>query len=178
MKTSGENSVRYNSVMSRTTAVTGSQLTDALRALDVNFIMGGESKDETLRKRPSRLIAALAESKESRLRLSLIPLFLEHPEFAVRVRTVAKNLGPTARLTLQCYYSAAVWLEKKYRQHGKPLPDYFSKELGLSPTDDSEENLRNLAKRHRELSGTQVNWLGTYQHAAQIWQKGLIYKQN
>ena len=164
--------------MSRTTAITGDQLTNALRALDVNFIMGGQRKDESLRKRPARLIAALAESEESRLRLSLIPLFLEHPEFAARVRVVAKKLNPSARLTLQCYYSAAVWLEKKYQPRGASLSDLFSKELGLHPTDDPEENLRNLAKRHGELSGTRVNWLGTYQHAAQVWQKGLEYKKN
>ena len=163
--------------MSRTAAITGNQLTNALRALEVNFILGGQSKDESLRKQPARLIAALAESDEARLRLSLIPLFLEHPEFAARVRTVAKKLHPSARLTLQCYYSAAVWLAKKYQPH-KSLPDYFSKELNLRPTDDPEENLRVLAKRHKELSGTQINWLGTYQHAAQVWQKGLEYKKN
>jgi hypothetical protein len=77
------------------------QLTNALRALDVNFIMGGQSTNASLHKQPARLIAALAESDESRLHLSLIPLFLEHPEFALHVRTAAKKLGPTPHLTLQ-----------------------------------------------------------------------------
>jgi hypothetical protein len=162
--------------MSRTIVITGDQLTNALRALDVNFILGGKSKDTSLHKQPARLIAALAQSDEARLRLSLIPLFLEHPEFAVRVRTVAKRVNPAARLTLQCYYSAAVWLAKKYQLH-KPLPDYFSKPLNLHLTADAEENLRALAKRHKELSGRRVNWLGTYQHAEQVWQKGLEYKR-
>ena len=157
-------------------AITGDQLTNALRALEVNFILGGERNEATLHKQPPRLIAALAESEEARLRLSLIPLFLEHPEFAARVRTVAKRLKPSARLTLQCYYSAAVWLAQKYQSH-KPLPDYFSKALHLQPTADPEENLRALAKRHRELSGRRVNWLGTYHHAEQVWQKGLEYKK-
>jgi len=157
--------------------ITGDQLTDALRALDVNFILGGKSKDASLHKQPARLIAALAESDESRLRLSLIPLFLEHPEFATRVQNVAKRLNPSARLTLQCYYSAAVWLAKKYQLHkDKALPDYFSKQLNLHPTADPEENLRALAKRHNVLSGRRVNWLGTYQHAERVWQKGLEYK--
>jgi hypothetical protein len=56
------------------------------------------------------------------------------------------------------------------------LPDYFSRELSLQPVADAELNLRNLAERHRALSGRQVNWLGTYQHAAQVWQKGLEYE--
>jgi len=165
----------YNEIMSGAVEFTGTQLTNALQALGINFIMGGQSTDETLHKQPARLIAALAESHESRLRLSLIPLFLEHPEFALHVRTAARKLVPTPRITLQCYYMAAVWLAKKYQQT-RSLPDYFSQELGLHPVSDPEENLRALAKRHNELSGTWVNWLGTYLHAATVWQKGLQYK--
>jgi hypothetical protein len=157
------------------TTLTGDQLTNALRALDVNFILGGKSTGTSLHKQPARLIAALAQSDESRLRLSLIPLFLEHPEFAAHVRTVARRLTKPSRLTLQCYYSAAVWLAQIYQPH-KPLPDHFSKALNTPITDDPQENLRNLAKRHRELSGMRVNWLGTYQHAAQVWQNGLEHR--
>jgi hypothetical protein len=171
-----DTTVRYNFPMSRTVVITGNQITDALRALDVNFILGGKSGQAFLHKSPARLIAALAESEESRLRLSLIPLFLEHPEFAARVKSAAKKLAPSARLTLQCYYTAALWLGKKH-QPQIPLPDHFSQALGLTPTVDADENLRELAKRHKELSGRRVNWLGTYQHAAQVWQKGLEYKK-
>ncbi len=159
--------------MSRTVVTTGDQLTNALQVLGVKFIMGGAPTGGSLHKQPARLIAALAESKEARLRLSLIPLFLEHPEFSVHVRAVAKGLPPAARLTLQCYYSAAVWLRRKYQPRKKSLPDYFSRELKLQSATDPEENLRELAKRHKELSGAQVNWLGTYEHAAQVWLKGL-----
>jgi hypothetical protein len=156
--------------------ITGSQLVNALRALDVNFIMGEQSSNDALHNQPVRLIAALAESEEARLRLSLIPLFLDHPEFSEHVRAVAQKLNSSARLTLQCYYSAAVWLGQKYLRC-QLLPDFFSKELNLYLTDDPEENLHTLAKRHVELSGMQVNWLGTYEHAAQVWQKGLEYKK-
>lgn len=155
---------------------TGDQLASALHALGVNFIMGGNGADESLHTHPAHLIAALAQSGEARLRLSLIPLFLEHPEYAERVRAVAKKLDLSARLTLQCYYSAAVWLAKKYQPNGAPLSDHFSKDLNLNPVDDPEENLRALAKRHRELSGSSANWLATYQHAEQVWQKGLEYR--
>ncbi|MFZ5818801.1 MAG: hypothetical protein ACOYYJ_02780 [Chloroflexota bacterium] len=117
------------------------------------------------------MIAALAQSDEARLRLSLIPLFLEHPKYASRVRAVAKKLDASAQLTLECYYSAAVWLAKKY-QLNISLPDHFSKELNLTPIDDPDKNLRALANRHAELSGSYVNWLATYQHAEQVWRKG------
>ena len=49
--------------------------------------------------------------------------------------------------------------------------------MNLDPTADLEENLWALAKRHKELSGRRVNWLGTYQHAKRVWQKGLEYKR-
>ena len=156
---------------------TGDQLASALHALGVNFIMGGQDVKESLHTRPARLLKALARSDEARLRLSLIPLFLEHPEYAVHVHAVARQLEPAARLTLQCYYSAAVWLSRKYQMGILLLPDIFSKELGLNPGDDPEENLRALAKRHKELSRSFVNWLATYQHAEQVWRKGLEYQK-
>lgn len=156
--------------MRHATTATGEQLANALRVLGVHFIRGGRDADEPLPNHPSRLIAALAQSDEARLRLALIPLFLERPEYASRVRTVASKLDPPAKLTLECYYSAAVWLAKKY-QLETLLPDHFSKDLGLTPGDGADENLRALAGRHAELSGSYVNWLATYQHAEQIWRK-------
>lgn len=158
--------------MKQATTSTGQQLANALHALGINFIRGGRDVDEPLPNHPSRLIAELAQSDEARLRLALIPLFLEHPEYASRARAAAKKLAPAAKLTLQCYYSAAVWLAKKY-QLGTLLLDHFSKGLDLSPGDDVDENLRALAERHAELSGSYVNWLATYQHAEQIWWKGV-----
>lgn len=161
--------------MKSLTTTTGDQLANALHALGVNFIMAGSGDDRSLHKRPADLIAALAKSDEARLRLSLIPLFLEHPEYASCVRAAAKKLDSSAQLTLQCYYSAAVWLTKKY-QLSISLPDQFSKDLNLTPVDDPDENLRMLATRHKERSGSLTNWLGTYEHAAQVWRKGLEFK--
>lgn len=161
--------------MRHTVTNTGDHLVNALHALGVNFLIGSKGTDKSLHKQPTRLIAALAKSGEARLRLSLIPLFLEHPEYASRVRGIAKKLDPLARLTLQCYYSAAIWIAKKNQRNEAHLPDHFSKDLNLIFVDDPEENLRVLAKRHTELSGSYVNWLATYQHAEQVWLKGLEY---
>lgn len=163
--------------MKHVSTSTGDQLTHALRMLGVNFILGGKDTNVSLHKHPVRLIAALAQSDEARLRLSLIPLLLEHPEYASHVRGVAKELAPPARLTLQCYYSAAVWLQRKYHLENTTLPDHFSKDLNLTPVNEPEENLRLLAKRHRELSGSFTNWFGTYMHAAQVWLMGLEYRK-
>ena len=138
--------------------------------------MGGHGVKETLHTRPAQLLKALAQSEEARLRLSLIPLFLEHPEYVAYVQNAARQLDPAARLTLLCYYTAAVWLAKKYHLNGISLPDVFSDELGVNLADDPEANLQALAKRHKELSGSFVNWLATYQHAEQVWRKGLEYQ--
>ncbi len=167
--------------MSQASVVSGTQLTNALHVLGIKFILGGNDHDRSLHKRPARLIAALASSREGRLRLALIPLFLEHPEFAGFVCSVTASLNPSARLTLQFYYSAAVWLQQKYRARlesdfdSKPsLPDYFSHELGIQKNAlDPQANLVMLAERQRVLSGENINWLGTYQHAALIWSRGL-----
>jgi hypothetical protein len=153
-------------------AITGDQLTDALRALHVNFILGGNAHNSSLHKQPARLISSLAESNEARLRLALIPLFLQHPEFADYALDAAKLMDAPARLTLQCYYTAAMLLAQV---HHLPfsLPDHFSKDIHLSLTADPLANLQALANRHSDLVGQAVNWMGTYQHAEEIWQKGL-----
>jgi hypothetical protein len=158
--------------MARPSTITGDQLANALYVLNVKFLFGGDANDASLHRQPARLIAALAESDEARLRLALIPLFLQHPEFSIDVRETARQLPAPARLTLQCYYSAAVFLAQ-IRQGPTSLPDYFSGDLQLKTTDDPRANLGALADRHRQLSGEAVNWLGTYQHAAQIWMRGL-----
>jgi len=166
--------------MKTSSIITGEQLTTALHMLGVDFIMGEEYPNESLHKQPARLIAALGQSPDARLRLSLIPLFLEHPEFAAYVPSVAIKVTPAARLILKCYYTAAVWLQQQHRNQlnaligNKPsLPDHFSRDIGYEISNDPEENLKSLAQRHQLLSGAQVNWLGTYQHAAQVLLKGL-----
>lgn len=163
--------------MNAASLATGEQLTGALNLLGVRFIMGESSGDKTLYKQPALLLAALAQSNEARLRLAIIPLLLEHPEFSAYARAAADLLEPPARLTLQCYYTAAFCLQRSLSVPGKPLPNLFSGELDLRFGDDPEENLRTLAKRHRELSGASVHWLGTYQHAAQIWRKSLTFRK-
>jgi hypothetical protein len=161
--------------MSTSLSLTEDQLVSELWARDVRFILGSPP-DHPPMLPPTHLIAALAESREARLQLSLIPLFLRHPEFAVYASAATKKLNPASQLILKCFYSATIWLEQKHLSR-KKLPDLFSEELGLFPNSNPEENLRALAKRQQELSGSQINWLGTYQHAADIWLKELELHQ-
>ena len=129
---------------------------------------GPSSVDESRHKHSAGLIAALAESNKSRLRLSIPPLFLEHPEIGSHDRKSANHLNPAGRLIHQYYYTAAVWLQRKHRPRfdlliGRKdsLPVYFSSELGLQNTDNPTINLQRLAGRHRILSATSNSFFDT-----------------
>lgn len=145
------------------------QLVSELWAWDVRFILGTAPNHPPMLS-PVDLIVGLAESMEARLQLSLIPLFLHHPEFSQHAKIASEKLKPNLQLLLKCFYSAAVWLEQRHLLTNN-LPDLFSKELGILPSENPEENLKKLAKRHQDLSSSKINWLGTYQHAAEIWLK-------
>lgn len=151
--------------------ITEEQLVAELWARDVRFILGTVPNHPPMLS-PVELIKGLAVSVETRLQLSLIPLFLRHPEFSTYAEPVAKNLPLERQLILKCFYCAAVWLERKHLSQNN-LPDLFSKDIGLSPTSDPDNNLLLLANRQKELSGSRINWAATYQHAADIWLKDL-----
>lgn len=149
--------------------ITDDLLVSELWARDVPFLMGEQLSPEPLLE-PAALIQALAQSKEARVQLSLIPLFLRHPEFSAYVMDAAKNVSAANQLILKCFYSAAVWLERK-RLSRNELPDLFSKELGMAPVSDPEKNLHMLASQQAKLLNPRINWLDTYRHAADIWLK-------
>lgn len=121
---------------------------------------------------PDELIKRLAESPETRLQLSLIPLFLRHPQYAIYVEPIAENLIAERQLILKFFYSAAVWLERKYLSTSE-LPDLFSEKLGVNLAPSPDENLQALAFRQKKISASRINWQATYQHAADIWLKDL-----
>lgn len=151
--------------------ITDDLLVSELWARDVRFIMG-RKPNHPPRLDPAQLIAALAKSREARLQLSLIPLFLCHPEFSAHIKDAVKKLSPANQLMVKCFYSAAVWLEQKHLSRNK-LPDLFSKELGISLVYDPEKNLRTLAAQQKKLVNPRINWLDTYRHAADIWLKDI-----
>lgn len=150
------------------------QLVSELWARDVRFLMGRQNTPTPLLT-PADLIASLAQSSDARVRLSLIPLFLRHPDFFTEVEKVDKSLSSQAsRIVLRFFYTAAVNLQRKYLERlsklfGKQslLPDLFSYKLGVLPGETPEEALKNLAKRHQILTGQTINWSGTYEHAAE-----------
>jgi hypothetical protein len=160
------------------------ELAQSLQALGLSFVRSAPAAAAASSPpSPASLISALAQSPEARLRLALIPLFLSYPAWADLLPALAHDLPPAPRLTLQSYYTAAVWLQQENRplleQHlgAQPsLPDHFSSHLEIEKTTLPGENLTRLARRQRILSAAPVNWLGTYRHAFQVWLRSLQIK--
>jgi len=163
--------------MSDTIFISEDQLVSELWARDVRFLMGKRSAISTPQLTVSQLVAALAQSEDPRARFSLIPLFLRHPEYSADVTAADKALSTQAsQLTLRFYYTAAVFLQRKYRARiihimgeQPQLADLFSKKLGVLSNKSPNDALIQLAKQHHALTGQFVNWLGTYEHAADVW---------
>lgn len=157
--------------------ITGDLLVSELWARDVPFLMGKQTSPEPLLD-PATLIQSLAQSDEARMRMALIPLFLRHPEFSSEALKVDENLSPSNQLYLRFYYTASVLLQRKYWERlvnifgeQSRLPDLLSSKLGVSLDSNPNEALVQSGKLHQVLSGRQINWVGTYEHAADVWLK-------
>lgn len=119
------------------------------------------------------LIAGLAQSEDARLHMALIALFLYQPESATAVPAAVALLDENNQTNLKLFYTAAVVLQRihagelrQYLSHWQPLPDYFSVSLDLPLTAAPQMQLKQLGRRHQELSGIAANWAGSYQYAA------------
>lgn len=120
---------------------------------------------------PCDLIVGLAASNDARLQAALILLFLRRPSFNQYLPDALLQLSSASATALKLYYQAAVYLQNELQSELKtvledwqPLPDCFCAELGLPPSGSSptDEALRALGARHRELSGWAYNWSGSY----------------
>ena len=158
---------------SASVGLAGDRLVAELERLGLRYLSRGPLPEPNTPLTPEALISGLAASPEARLRAALIPLFLWKTAHAASALAVAVALNGRARITLLCYYSAAVALQRRYAATlsnlGCPdvsLPDLFAVTLDLPPLDDPESRLAAVAERHAQLSGEAINWLGTYEHAA------------
>ncbi len=154
-------------------------LASALDAYDVPFLFGGTTYPRAA-VLPRELLIGLATAPEARLRAAIIPLLLRHPEFADAARAAAQELEPLPRQTLQCFYTAAMLLQRKYALRLghllatlHDLPDFFSRDLNVMLGAEIENALRAVGRRHAAFAGHAVNWVGTYEHAAQHFMKHL-----
>jgi hypothetical protein len=123
---------------------------------------------------PRTLLVNLAASPDARLRNALVPLFLLRPDYADAVVTATDDLAGPSRVHLMCAYSAAVALQKVNGPRftgqfdsARRLPDCFAAELGLPTTQGPDARLVAIGDCHSRLSGEDIDWCGTYQHAVE-----------
>jgi len=158
-------------------------LAATLAQFDVHYLRT-PTETEPLPVDPAGLIAVVAKHPSPRVRETLIPLFLRHPEFARYVPDLVAVLPPTASTTLQHWYTAAVYLQQlwwgkleMYLGNGPLLPDYFGQsewELPAPTEHYGEAGLRVLAEHLRSKTGD--NWLSTYQTVMSLYLNQLKLK--
>jgi len=159
------------------------QLAGELNRLGLHFLRSYPSAEQPLIP-PAVLLAGLAASSEARLRLALIPLFLWRPDYGHVVRNSATRLLPRDRLTLQCYYTAAVLGQRMYAKRLQtlhipmvPLHNQYARLLGVPVDGTPAQQLSALARRQAQLTNEPLNWLGTYHHAIQTFLRQLDNEQ-
>lgn len=150
------------------------RLVAELETLGVRYLSRQTTLTVDSRPSPSPFLADLIRQANSRVRLAFIAAILSQPDLAVAVPTAIKRLKPEEQLTLKLLYTAAVILQKKYAERlqsfqasrWQRLPDLYSSELGLETTGNPDERLRMLGNIHRQLTGSAINWAGTYENVA------------
>jgi hypothetical protein len=118
------------------------------------------------------LLADIVRQPSSRVRTALIALLLEHPEVATAIPVAVKKVYAKNRTTLKYFYTAAFLLQKinaktlmnKQGKNFQWLPNYFEDELKIKSDIDPEQSLLMLCKKQQEVTGSAINWAGTYKN--------------
>lgn len=148
------------------------QLVAELELLGVRYLSRQTNYQATQVRPPAVLIADLIKQPDARVRCALIAVLLSRPDLATAVPAALPCLTTTERVTLKCFYTAAVLLQRQYAERLRPfmmknwqwLPDLFSQELGLGENDSWPGKLAHLGEEHQRRTRTTVNWTGTYEN--------------
>lgn len=149
------------------------QLVAELERLGINYLSRQANRKAQRVRSPTILLRDLLRQQNSRIRNSIIAVLLAHTEYARYVPRLMAVLSLEEQQMFKLLYTAAVLLQRKYehRLHGLSgsswqwLPDYYSKELGLTYTTDSD-GLQQLGEKQSAWTGVGVNWAGTYDQVA------------
>ena len=148
-------------------------LISSLNSYGVQFLVGETGEIVSAPLHPRELLAGLVVQADARMRLALIAVLLQRPEFSLEANGVLDMLSNSHQLIFKLYFTAACYLQSKYYEqleellgHFQRIPDLYSEQLSLTPDESVEKNLQELALRHKEITDLDVNWYGTYQHAA------------
>ena len=150
------------------------RLVTELHQLGVTYLSNRATEVHGLLRLPEQILADTIRQPSARVRTSMIALLLLHPDFAEAVPTALSLLNKGHRLSLKLFYTAAVYLQRAYRQELFPLlaegwrwlPDLFGQEFGISSNISPQDAIRLLGIRHQELTHSFTNWAGTYRNVA------------
>lgn len=148
-----------------------------LELLGVSYLSRLTSSHSRSIRPPDSLLADLVRQPSARVREAVIAVLLSHPEFAAAVPAALVKLPPSEQLTLRVFYMAAVLLQQEHADRlrallttqWQPLPDLYTDELELSNQGSLRDRLARLGQTHRQLSGTAINWVGTYENVARLF---------
>jgi len=142
-----------------------------LRHRGIRFLAPSDAQLGPERLTDEALLIALLQHPDPRLRFSLIPWFILHPELHSMLPSLLPRLPLEERTELKVLYTAAVYLQRLWRTRLRlylgefqELPDLFSAELGLpSPMERyGKVGLHALARWHTEHSDHLFNRLASY----------------
>lgn len=144
-----------------------------MNRIGVHFLVGDDNPGLAAPITPAQLLGGLAAQSDARLRLAMIAVLLQHPEYSKYAPDAVALLDDTQRITFKLYYTAAHYLQLVYKNQLQDvlgqflwLPDIFSEEFNIMEDGAAKVQLKQLAKRHQEITGLSLNWYGTYNHAA------------
>ena len=164
------------------------QIVGELARLGVGYLSRQGNESYSHRRSPEDLLVELVRQPSSRVRTALIALFLAHPEYAAHVSDALPRLTEREALSFKFFYTAAVFLQRRYNTRlrvfldvrWRELPDFFSVELGVSGSTPAV-CLQALGRIHARQTGVKLNWVGTYQNAAhhllRQWELEKIWNQ-
>lgn len=153
--------------------IDANNLLSNMNRIGVHFLVGDDNPGLAAPITPAQLLGGLAAQSDARLRLALIAVLLQHPEYSKYAPDALELLDDTQRLTLKLYYTAAHYLQLVYKNQLEDvlgqflwLPDKYSEELNIIEDGAAKVQLNRLAKRHQEITSLSLNWYGTYIYAA------------
>jgi len=150
------------------------QLIDNMNRIGVHFLVDASNPGLTDPLTPAALLAGLAAQSDARMRLALIAVLLQRPDYANHAHEALELLDEPQQLTFKLYYTAAYYLQIAYANQLNnvlglyiKMTDYYSEELNIEKDNSVADELRQLAELHKEITGLPLNWYGTYNSAAQ-----------
>ena len=137
---------------------------------------------------PRDLLIALVTSKDERVEMALVPLFLHTPSLSGHVEAAARQLErrhglPQHATQLRLYYQAAAYLQHEPGTFtGEPLPDLYSQRLSGPPVKNVAADkaaidiaLRTLTRTNARLThdptvnAARIKWDNTYRQQIEVY---------